>query len=311
MLGDAIVYGLSLWAVNRGARWEAGAALAKGALILGFFVFIVLEVIAKLANGVPPSSGVMLGFGAIALAANLVCLALLWRFRTLNINMKSTFACSRNDVAANIGVLVAAGGVALPGCGWPDIVVGVVIALLFLKSAERQQVLVDAILVRVGQAMRRARVHDQPGVLDQLCRLAAGDVDRHDLVVIAVDDQRRHIELLQVGAEIGGRERSDRIVGVLVAALHALRPPRIDQALGHLRARAVEAVERARRDVLVQLRAVFHLRLADAVEHFNRQTVGVVGGLQHERRHRADQHRLLHPAGAMAADVARPFAAAG
>ncbi|HFF5965033.1 TPA: cation transporter [Stenotrophomonas maltophilia] len=104
-------------------------------LILGFFVFIVLEVIAKLANGVPPSSGVMLGFGAIALAANLVCLALLWQFRALNINMKSTFECSRNDVAANIGVLVAAGGVALTGSGWPDIAAGAVIALLFLKSA--------------------------------------------------------------------------------------------------------------------------------------------------------------------------------
>jgi len=135
MLGDAIVYGLSLWAVNRGARWEAGAALAKGLLILGFFGFIVVEVANKLVHGVPPSSSLMLSFGALALMANLVCLALLWRFRRLNINMKSTFECSRNDVAANVGVLVAAGGVALTGRGWPDIVAGAVIALLFLKSA--------------------------------------------------------------------------------------------------------------------------------------------------------------------------------
>ncbi|WP_313139278.1 cation transporter [Stenotrophomonas sp.] len=135
MLGDAIVYGLSLWAVNRGARWEAGAALAKGLLILAFFVFIVVEVVSKLIYGAPPSSGLMLGFGAIALVANLVCLTVLWRFRALNINMKSTFECSRNDVVANIGVLVAAGGVALTGSGWPDIVVGAVIALLFLKTA--------------------------------------------------------------------------------------------------------------------------------------------------------------------------------
>jgi len=135
MLGDAIVYGLSLWAVNRGARWEAGAALAKGLLILGFFGFIVVEVANKLVHGVPPSSGLMLGFGALALVANLVCLTLLWRFRRLNINMKSTFECSRNDVAANLGVLVAAACVALTGRGWPDIVAGAVIALLFLKSA--------------------------------------------------------------------------------------------------------------------------------------------------------------------------------
>lgn len=77
----------------------------------------------------------MLGFGAIALVANQVRRALLWRFRTLNINTKSTFECSRNDVAANIGVLVAAGDVALTGSGWPDIAAGAVIALLFLISA--------------------------------------------------------------------------------------------------------------------------------------------------------------------------------
>ena len=137
MLGDAIVYGLSLWAVNRGARWEAGAALAKGLLILAFFVLIVVALVDKLLHGVPPSSTLMAVFGAIALAANLGCLALLWRFRALNINMKSTFECSRNDVAANLGVLVAAGGVSLVGQGWPDIVAGGVIALLFLRSAVR------------------------------------------------------------------------------------------------------------------------------------------------------------------------------
>jgi divalent metal cation (Fe/Co/Zn/Cd) transporter len=121
--------------VKRGARWEAGAVLAKGLLILAFFVFIVVEVVSKLVHGVPPSSGLMLGFGAIALMANLVCLTLLWRFRALNINMKSTFECSRNDVAADFGVLVAAVVVALTGRGWPDIVAGAVIALLFIKSA--------------------------------------------------------------------------------------------------------------------------------------------------------------------------------
>lgn len=49
--------------------------------------------------------------------------------------MKSAFECSRNDVAANVGVLAAAGGVALTGRGWPDIAAGVIIALLFVKSA--------------------------------------------------------------------------------------------------------------------------------------------------------------------------------
>lgn len=137
MLGDALIYGLSLYALGRCPKWEAGAALAKGGVILVFFVFIVLGVVLKILHGVPPSSTLMLVFGMLALAANLLCLRLLWRFRKLNVNMSSTFECSRNDVAANIGVLVAAAAVAGFQSGWPDIVVGGVIALVFLRSAVR------------------------------------------------------------------------------------------------------------------------------------------------------------------------------
>lgn len=135
MLGDAIVYVLSLYALQRGAHWEAGAAVAKGLIILGFFVVIIVEIVLKVRDGVPPSSSLMLGFGSLALLANLTCLALLWRFRQTNINMRSTFECSRNDVVANVGVLCAGGGVAIFDSVWPDIVIGLVIAVVFLRSA--------------------------------------------------------------------------------------------------------------------------------------------------------------------------------
>jgi cation diffusion facilitator family transporter len=137
MLGDATVYGVSLYAMNRSARWKAGAAVAKGIFILGLFVGILVQIGTRLATGVPPSSTLMLVFGAIALAVNLYCLSLLWRFRTLDVNMSSTVECSRNDVIANIGVLVAAGAVAFSGSFWPDIVVAAAIAILFLRSAIR------------------------------------------------------------------------------------------------------------------------------------------------------------------------------
>jgi len=73
----------------------------------------------------------------IALVANLTCLALLYRFRNRDVNMSSTFECSRNDVIANAGVLVAATGVYAFRASWPDIVVGSIIALLFFRSAIR------------------------------------------------------------------------------------------------------------------------------------------------------------------------------
>jgi Co/Zn/Cd efflux system component len=137
MLGDAFVYGLSLYALSRGARWKAGAALAKGGFILVFGLGVLVEVAIKLATNVPPSSPVMLEVGGLALVANLSCLALLWRYRNHDVNMSSTFECSRNDVLANLGVLAAAGGVALLRSPWPDILVGTAIAVLFLRSALR------------------------------------------------------------------------------------------------------------------------------------------------------------------------------
>jgi cation diffusion facilitator family transporter len=137
MLGDAFVYGLSLHALSRGARWKAGAALAKGGFILVFGAGVLVEVGVKLANGAPPSSALMVAFGGLALVANLTCLGLLWRYRDHDVNMASTFECSRNDVVANLGVLAAAAGVWITQAGWPDILVGLAIAVVFLRSALR------------------------------------------------------------------------------------------------------------------------------------------------------------------------------
>lgn len=137
MFGDASVYALSLYALGRSHRWKAGAALAKGVFILGLGVTVLVEIGVKLQSGIPPRSTLMLVFGGLALAVNLFCLRLMWRFRSLDMNMSSAVECSRNDVIANVGVLVAAGAVALSGSFWPDIVVASVIAALFLRSAAR------------------------------------------------------------------------------------------------------------------------------------------------------------------------------
>ena len=137
MLGDALVYGVSLYAISRSNRWKAGAAAFKGVFILLLALAIVVNILVKISSGVPPSSTLMLVFGGAALIANLVCLALLWRFRSHDVNMASTFECSRNDVISNVGVLLAALLVAWLASPWPDIVIGSVMALLFLRSSLR------------------------------------------------------------------------------------------------------------------------------------------------------------------------------
>jgi cation diffusion facilitator family transporter len=142
MLGDALVYGVSIYAIARSDRWKAGAAMFKGVFILALGIGIVLNVIAKVQSGIPPSSTLMLVFGGLALVANLACLRLLWRFRSHDVNMASTFECSRNDVVSNVGVLVAAGAVALLNSPWPDTIIGSAMAVLFLRSSLR--VMADA-----------------------------------------------------------------------------------------------------------------------------------------------------------------------
>ena len=135
MLGDAIVYGFSLYVVTRGSVWQARAALLKGLVMAAFGVGVLAQVLVKLLAGLAPSAEVMGLVGVLALAANGVCLALLWRHRTDDVNMRSAWICSLNDVGGNAAVLVAGAAVAFTGSGWPDIVVGLLIAGMFAASA--------------------------------------------------------------------------------------------------------------------------------------------------------------------------------
>jgi len=136
-LGDALTYGLSIYAVTRGARSKAKVALFKGCLIMTAGLFVLGQVIYGVLHPGVPVFETMGIVSLIALAANGVCLALLWKHRTEDVNMSSVWECSRNDIASNIAVFLAAGAVWLTQSGWPDLVVGLVLACLFLGSAVR------------------------------------------------------------------------------------------------------------------------------------------------------------------------------
>lgn len=132
MLGDAVVYAVTLYVLDRGPRWKAAAALFKGLVIGTFGLGVLAEAAHKLVRDVVPDAAVMGPIAALAFAANLACMFLLLRRRGDDINMRSTWLCSVDDVAANAGVLVAAAAVAYTGAKWPDILAGALIALIFL-----------------------------------------------------------------------------------------------------------------------------------------------------------------------------------
>lgn len=136
-LGDALAYGLSLWAVHLGLRMKARVAFFKGLLILLAALAVLAQIGYKLINPTVPLFEVMGVFSLLALAANGVCLALLWRHKTEDINMSSVWECSRNDIVANISVFVAAAGVWATGSNWPDLLVASFLVVFLLRSASR------------------------------------------------------------------------------------------------------------------------------------------------------------------------------
>jgi Co/Zn/Cd efflux system component len=136
-LGDALTYAVSIYAVGRSVQTKGRVAFLKGTLILGASLFVIGQVIFKLLHPSIPVFETMGLIGVLALAANATSLALLWKHRNDDVNMSSVWECSRNDIAANIAVLVAATLVWFSGSGLPDIVIGGLLALLFLRSAVR------------------------------------------------------------------------------------------------------------------------------------------------------------------------------
>jgi Co/Zn/Cd efflux system component len=100
-----------------------------------FGLGVLLEVGHKMLHGAEPLAPVMAIAAGVALVANTTCFALLYRYRGEDINMRSVWLCSRNDVIGNAGVLITAAVVAFTGFAWPDWVFGALMALLFLSTS--------------------------------------------------------------------------------------------------------------------------------------------------------------------------------
>ena len=136
-LGDSLTYAFSLYAVTQGARTKAQVALFKGTLIFLASLAVAGQIAYKLIHPSLPIFEAMGAFSLAGLAANSVCLYLLWRHRADDVNMSSVWECSRNDIASNLSVFIAAMGVWATGSGWPDIFVASGLVLLLLWSAFR------------------------------------------------------------------------------------------------------------------------------------------------------------------------------
>jgi cation diffusion facilitator family transporter len=135
MLTDALIYGFSLYVVYRSARWKARAALAKALVMALSGAFVCAQLVYRTLHPALPAATIIGVVGSAALLANGACFALLYRHRADDVNMRSVWLCSRNDLLANVLVLVAAVGVWALGSPWPDLGAGAIICVVFLRSA--------------------------------------------------------------------------------------------------------------------------------------------------------------------------------
>ena len=76
----------------------------------------------------------MMVVGLVALAANVLCLALIAKHRDGGVHMRASWIFSKNDVIANVGVILSGGLVYATGVRWPDLVVGIGIACIVFRG---------------------------------------------------------------------------------------------------------------------------------------------------------------------------------
>ena len=148
--------------------------------------------------------------------------------------------------------------------------------------------------MRRGESVWCAGIVDFLRALDQSGRFFGRVLHGDDLVVFAVQDQSRNIDLLEILGEVGLGECLDGLIGVLETGLHAPEPELIQDALGDFSAGPVGAVE-LDRQVLVELRAILLRPAPQIIEHLHRQTFWIRDGLQHDGRD-SSERPLWRPA---------------
>lgn len=129
---DSVVYAISLFAVGRGARWKARAARVSGVLLLVLAAGVLADAWRRFTSGEAPVGALMMGMGVASAALNLLCVRLLRHIETDDVNIRAATTFSANDAVSNVGILVAGALVAWTGRMWPDLVVGVAVALVAL-----------------------------------------------------------------------------------------------------------------------------------------------------------------------------------
>jgi len=135
MFADAIVYAIGLYAIGKSLQHKARAALISGWFQGALGLMIVVEVIRRAVMGSEPQAGFIVVVSIIALIADVICLRLIEKHKDGEVHMRASWIFSKNDVIANVGVIVGGLLVWLLDSRWPDLIIGSLIALVIFNGA--------------------------------------------------------------------------------------------------------------------------------------------------------------------------------
>lgn len=138
MLADAMVYGLSLYAVGHLASKKKQIAKMSGYFQMALALFGIVEVIRRfLGSEEIPDFQLMIIISLFALIGNAVSLYLLQKSKSKEVHMQASVIFTSNDVIVNIGVILAGTIVYLTNSKYPDLIVGSIVFVLVVKGAIR------------------------------------------------------------------------------------------------------------------------------------------------------------------------------
>ena len=137
MLADATVYAIGLYAVGRSLAAKAKAAHISGIFQVMLGLGVLFDIVRRFIVGSEPESLLMIAVGAVALIANTLCLRLIYKHRQGEVHMRASWIFSKNDVIANLGVIIGGVLVAWLASPWPDLIIGLIIAVIVTHGGVR------------------------------------------------------------------------------------------------------------------------------------------------------------------------------
>lgn len=138
MLADAMVYGLSLYAVGKMTGIKIRIAKFSGYLQLTLAIIGFLEVLRRFFGFEEvPEFKTMIVISTLALIGNGVTMFLLQKVKSREAHIQASLIFTNNDILVNLGVIIAGIAVYLTQSKYPDLVVGSLIFVFVSKGAFR------------------------------------------------------------------------------------------------------------------------------------------------------------------------------